>query len=209
LDGDEKGRLVLVAFTLVQGPVGPELYVAVRNDGQAPSCSAGMLTNFYDKAGQLVTTVGAGLQAQQLYRFDPNVVLTCVDPGQIAMAAATDLPEDLVIGNIGSLMHSFPTFNVAGIVPLGGALTVSAVKTVTTGTGTAFTGKVTNGLDVAVSSPSVSIFPVNRVGRPLGVATSAGTTDVAPRGSWTFETSAVKDLGTSFAAYPAASIPNQ
>ena len=71
-----------------------------------------------------------------------------------------------------------------------------------------YTGKVTNGLDVAVSAPAVAIFPVNRVGRPLGQATSSAIVDIPPGGSWAFETSAVDDLGVDYLAYPTAAILN-
>jgi hypothetical protein len=207
-DGDEKGRLMLVAFTLVPGPTGLELYAAVKNDGQVPSCNAGMMIQFYDKGGQHLPEydLGTGLQSQELYRLDANTVLGCIDPGQIAMTSAK-LPAALGLDNLGSLTHTFPTFIVDGIVHIGG-FTVTGVKAVPKDAGGAYTGQLTNGLDVTVSAPSVSIFPVNRVGRPLGVATSVGTADVPPGGSWTFQTDTVNDLGAGFAAYPGASIPS-
>jgi hypothetical protein len=166
-----------------------------------------MVTTFFDKAGQLMTSAGSALQSRQLYRLDAGGILPCIDPGQIAMAASTDLPEEIVIEQLGSLQHTFPFFIVDGIVPIA-ELTVSGVQTVTTGAGSAYTGTLTNGLDVTASAPSVTIFPVNRVGRPLGAATSSATTDIPPGGSWTFATSTVDDPGVGYAAYPSASIPN-
>jgi hypothetical protein len=193
----------MVAFTLVQEANAPALYVAVRNDGAAPACYVGMLVDFFDKADYPVTSVAAAVWSKQYYRLDPDVILNCIDPGHIAMAA-TDLPADLVIADLGSLRHSFPGFILQDIVPIAG-LTISGVKTVTTGAGTAYTGKFTNGFEVAVSEPTAKIFPVNRVGRPLGVATSSATTDLPPGGSLTFETSPVDDPGVDYEAYPAAS----
>jgi len=174
--------------------------VAVKNEGEAPACNVGMLTDFFDKAGYLVTSTGEGVWGKQYYRLDPDVILNCIDPGQVAMVAS-DLPADLVIADLGSLRHSFPGFILQDIVPIEG-LTVSGVKPVTTDAGTAYKGTFTNGLDVAVGAPTVSIFPVNRVGRPLGMATSSGTTDLPPGGSLTFETSPVDDPGVGYEAYP-------
>jgi hypothetical protein len=205
LDG-QGGPLTLVAYTLVPGATGPSLYAAVRNDGQTPVCEAGMTTFFFDKADQPVTDTATGLWMGRLYRMAPDVVLACVDPGQIAMAGSTDLPASIVIGELGYLKHRFPHFVVDGIQPVDG-LAVSRVETVTTGAGSAYTGTLTNGLDVTVSNPSVRIFPVNRVGRPLGMASSSATSDIPPGGSWTFQTSTVDDLGASFVAYPTAAIP--
>ena len=92
--GEVGVTLKLVASTLVQGPTGAELYAAVRNDGNAPSCEAGMMTDFIDKAGQTVVSVGTALYSKQLYRLDATTIISCIDPGQIAMAAATDLPAE-------------------------------------------------------------------------------------------------------------------
>jgi len=198
--------LTLVAFTLVQQATAPALYVAARNDGEAPACNVGMLTDFFDKAGYLVTSAGAAVWSRKSYRLDPDVILDCIDPGEIAMAS-TDLPADLVIADLGSLTHSFPGFILQDIVPLAG-LSLSGAKTVTTGAGTAYKGTFTNGFDVPVSAPTVRVFPVNRVGRPLGVATSSAATDLPPGSSWTFETSPVDDPGAGYEAYPAASPHN-
>lgn len=206
LDG-QAGPLTLVAYTLVPGATGPSLYAAVRNDGPNPACEAGMTTFFFDKADQPVTDAATGLWMGRFYRSGPGVVLSCVDPGQIAMAGSMGLPASIVIDELGSLKHRFPHFVVDGIQPIDG-LAVSGVATVMTGAGSAYTGTLTNGLDVAVSNPSVTIFPVNRVGRPLGMASSSATTDIPPGGSWTFQTSAVDDLGAGYVAYPAAAIPN-
>ena len=60
-EGEVGVTLKLVAWTLVQGPTAAELYAAIRNDGNAPSCEAGMMTDFIDKAGQTVATVGTAV----------------------------------------------------------------------------------------------------------------------------------------------------
>jgi hypothetical protein len=77
---------------------------------------------------------------------------------------------------------------------------------VTAGAGTVYTGTLSNGLDVAVSDPSVTVFSVNRVGRPLGVAIATGTVQIPPGGSWAFETNTVDMPGADQAAYPAGAM---
>ncbi|HEX6273280.1 MAG TPA: FxLYD domain-containing protein, partial [Polyangiaceae bacterium] len=201
-----EGGLTLTAFTLVAGATGPEFYAAVRNDGETPACEAGMRIDFFDEAGGLVTTAASALLSGRLYRIDDGsgTVITCVPPGEVAMTASTDLPESMVIDELGRLEHQFPAFQL-DVVPIEG-LTVSDVQPHTATGGTAFTGTVTNGLDVAASNPKVSVFPLNRVGRPLGVATSSAVLDVAPAGTWPFETTTVGEPGVDAAAYPTASI---
>jgi hypothetical protein len=204
--GDVGQTLKLVAATLVQGPAGLEFYAAVRNDGNAPSCNAGMLTDFIDKAGQTVASVATTLRSKQLYRLDAGTILSCVDPGQIAMTDSTYLPAAIVIGELARMTHTFPTFGgFDGIVPLVG-LTVTQVETVPKAGGSAYTGTLTNALDVTASAPTVAIFPLNRVGRPLGMATVGTTIVLPPGGTWSFETTTVNDPGVAHAAYPAAFI---
>ena len=205
-EGEVGVTLKLVASTLVQGPNAAEHYAAVRNDGNSPSCAAGMMTDFIDKAGQTVVTVGTALYSKQLYRLDATTIISCIDPGQIAMSVSTSLPAEVVIGELGSLTHTFPTFGgFDGLVPVAG-FTISEVETVAKGIGSAYTGTLTNGFDTTVSAPSVTIFPVNRVSRPLGAATASATIDIPPGGTWSFETSPVNDLGVDYVAYPAGSI---
>ena len=206
-DGDVAGGLRLVAFSLVQGEAGPELYAAVKNDGPTPSCEAGMLTDFFDKSEQLVASAGSVLQTRQFYRTDSGTIIPCFDPGEIAMSVSTHLPENIVLAQLGALKHAFPAFTVDGIVPVAG-LSISDVQIVAAGAGSAYAGSLSNGFDVSVSAPQVTIFPLNRVGRPLGAATSSAATDLPPRSIWSFETSAVAVLGVDYAAYPAASISN-
>ena len=55
-------------------------------------------------------TIGTALRSKQLYRLDATTIINCIDPGQIAMAAATSLPAEVVIGELGSMTHTFPTF---------------------------------------------------------------------------------------------------
>ncbi|HEY4188194.1 MAG TPA: FxLYD domain-containing protein [Polyangia bacterium] len=205
--GEVGVTLNLVAFTLLEGTTGPAFYAAVENDGDAPSCNAGMMTDFIDKSGQTVASVGSPLLSKQFYQLEANVILGCIDLGQIGMVAATDLPAEVVPGDLGSLTYNFPTFGVGGITPIA-AFAVSGVKAVAKVAGTAYAGALANGLDVMVTGPSVTISPVNRVGRPLGAATASATTDIPPGGSWSFETSSVDDVGVDEVAYPSASISN-
>ena len=167
-----------------------------------------MMIDFIDKSGQTVVSVGIALQSKQLYRLDATTVISCIDPGQIAMAAAPNLPAEVAIGELGSLTHTFPTFGgFDGIVPLIG-LTVTQVETVPKAGGSVYTGTLTNALDVTASAPTVAIFPLNRVGRPLGMATVGTTIVLPPGGTWSFETTTVSDPGVDQAAYPAAFITN-
>jgi hypothetical protein len=208
LDGDRAGGLKLVAFTLVRETKGQSLYAAVKNEGDTPVCEAGMTTYFIDKTDQVVTSAGSVLQSTQFYRLNDGVIVRCIAPGQIAMSAATDLPSDIVIENLGYLQHRFPAFMIDGIVSVE-AFDVSEVQSIAGGDGKRYTGKLVNRFDKTVTDPSLSIFPMNRVGRPLGVATSKTTTELPPGSSWIFESTDVADFGVGYVAYATARFPSK
>jgi hypothetical protein len=203
LEGQVVDGLTLIAFTLRQGASGLALYGAVRNDRQTPACEAGMTTYFVDQAGQVVTTATTVLESAHFYRLDTGVVIRCVAPGEIAMTGAAALPKEITLGELGSLQHAFPAFTVDSIVPVE-ALTVSDVQAVTTGVGTLYTGTLRNRLDVGAASPRVTIFPVNRVGRPLAMATTGAASELPAGSNRSFETGNVDAAGVGFAAYPSA-----
>jgi hypothetical protein len=184
------------------------LYAAVRNEADTPACDAGMTTYFVDKAGQLVASVGSVLYSGRLYRFDDatGVAITCVAPGQIAMAATTELPDEIVLEELAYLEHQFPLFTIGGLVPID-AMSVSELRAVERGPELAYTGTFTNELDETLAGASVAVFPVNRVGRPLGMATSTAPAEIAPRGTWAFETTTVAELGAGHVVYPAVATP--
>jgi hypothetical protein len=205
LQGQE-GGLTLVAFTLEQHEGALQPFAAVKNEGSAPACGVGMMLDARDETGGLLTSTAGGVEAGHFYVVDDGsgVVLPCIPPGGIGMAALARFSQDLTLEALRSLEHSFPAFGV-DVLPLSGvALSSLAVRrTVESGT---YAGTFKNGLDVTVGDPTVAVFPLNRVGRPLGVARASGSTDVAPGGSWTFETTGVPDIGVGYAAFPGGSV---
>ena len=205
-DGQEEG-LVLLAFTLVPGASGPSFYAAVQNVSSTPLCEAGMMIAFYDRSNQLVGSAASVLESGHFYQLTDGsgAIIPCVAPGQIAMTGQTGLPATIVIDKLGSLVHLFPSFNV-GVVPAGD-LAVSGVQTAAGAAGTTYGGTVANQLGATVSNPGVAVFPVNRVGRPLGMATAIRTADLAAGDTWAFQTSAVEDPGVGQAAFGSASVP--
>jgi hypothetical protein len=201
------GVLTLFASTLTLGEDGFELYAAIRNEGQGLLCGAAMQLEFYDHADQLIGMASTGVQSGRLFRLpDSTMTISCVSPGQTAMAAATNLPEGLMLEELKYIGHRFPAFQIddAMVEP---SATVSEVETFDTPDGTTFRGSVENAADVPISDPVVSVFPVNGVGRPLGVATSAAMVEIPPGGAWSFETSPVAQRGADQLAFAAASFP--
>jgi hypothetical protein len=205
-DGQDMG-LVLVAFTLVPGATGPSFYAAVQNVFSTPLCEPGMMLAFYDQNDQLVGSVAGVLETGHFYELTDGsgAIIPCIAPGQIAMTGATGLPATIVIDQLSSVVHLFPSFNV-DVVPAGD-LAISGLQAVATAGGTTYTGMVANQIGMSASSASVAVFPVNRVGRPLGMATANAAADLAAGSTWTFETSAVDDPGVGQVAFGSGSVP--
>lgn len=202
------GVLDLIALTLREGPNNIEVYAALKNDGDVPACSAALSVELFDKTEQSLAAGISGLLTQHFYRLTDGSrsIAACVGPGDVTMAAVTDLPSEIAIEDVGYVVYRCPYFAL-DVVPIDG-LTVSAVKGVTSSAGVSYTGTLVNELDVTVSHPSVTVFPVNRVGRPLGVAMGSGSVEIAPGGSWAFETNTVDASAADHFAYPAGALGN-
>ena len=119
---------------------------------------------------------------------------------------SSQLPEGIVIEELGSMEYTFPAFTVTDIVAVEG-LDVSEVQTVMTASGYAFTGTVSNDFTETLSSAKLTLFTLNRVGRPLGVATKSAPADLAPGESWSFQTNSLTRVGVDYAAFATASYP--
>lgn len=205
-DGAGDVWLTLFASTLLEGPNGLEYYTAIRNDGEIPVCLGSVTTYFVDDTDTLVATYGTGLYLRNYYRHEngEGTYTVCIAPGEVAMSAVTEnLPEEIVLSELWYLKHEFPGHLFYDIAPVESPIAVSDVNAVPSGDGGGFyTGTYTNRLDEPLSAANVAIFPVNRVGRPLGVATSRTDLEIPPGGTWTFETTTVPDFGDGFVTFP-------
>ena len=200
------GVLELRALTLQREPSGPVLYAALTNVGDAPACHAALSVELYDRDEQSVAAGISGLLTQRFYRLTDGSesIAACVGPGDVTMAAVTDWPSDLAIEDVGFAVYRCPYFAL-DVEPIDG-LAIRDVKRVTRGAETAYAGTFENGFDVAVRDPSVTVFPVDRGGRPLGIATTVGADEIAPGERWRFETSRVDVTATDYVAFPAAAL---
>jgi len=200
------GVLEVNALTLRNGADGPELYVALRNVGEVPACSAAVSVELFDETEQSLAAGISGLLTQRFYRLTDGSgsIAACVGPGDVTMAELTDLPSDLEIEDVAHVVYRSPYFAL-DVTPIAG-LTVGPTKRVNEAAGTSYTSTLVNGLDVTVKNPSVTVFPVNGVGRPLGVAIGRGMIELAPGGRWVFETNAVDAPGVDALAYPAGAL---
>jgi hypothetical protein len=204
------GVLDLYALTLREGPDGLELYAALRNDGDVPACDAALKVQLFDTSGQPLGDYINGLYTKSFYLYTlpdgSTTIAACASPGDVTMTAIAITSSDIALSDVGSVVYYYSYFALDA-VPIDG-LTISAVNTVTTSAGLSYSGTVINELDMMVSDPAVAVFPLNRVGRPLGIASGSDASQIPPGASWTFQTSSVDTPGVDYAAYPSASFSN-
>jgi hypothetical protein len=200
------GKLSLSALTLREGPSNTELYAALKNDGATPACSPAFSVNVIDKAEQSLAMGVGGLLVRHFYELanGSGTIAACVAPGDVTMIAISDLPADIALADVGRVEY-WCNFWALEVVPIAG-FSIGEVQTIARDAGVAYTGELANGFDVPVSEPSVAVFPLNRVGRPLGVAFGRGSSELPPGGSWSFETDVVGEAGVAQAAYPAGGL---
>jgi hypothetical protein len=204
------GVLDLIALTLRQGSDGLELYAALKNDGDVPACDAALKVQLYDKANQPLGNWISGLRTKHFYLYTlpdgSTTIAACASPGDVTMTQIATMASDIAAADVGQVVYYYSYFALDA-VPIDGP-TVTQVNSQTSSAGIVYTGTLVNQLDTAVSNPSVTIFPLNRAGRPLGAASGGDASQVPPGGTWTFRTTTVDAPGVDYAAYPAASFGN-
>jgi hypothetical protein len=200
------GVLRVTALTLQKGRSNTELYAALKNEGDVPACDAALSVELFDRSEQSLAAGIGAVFTRRFYRLEDGsgTVAACAAPGDVTMAVMTDLPSEIDIDEVGYVVYRCPYFAL-DVVPISG-LTVGHLTVTVRGSGSAYKGTLVNGLDVTVRNPSVTVFPVNRAGRPMGVATGRGTTAISPGSSWTFETTPVDAPAIDYAAYPAGAL---
>jgi len=189
------GALRVTALTLRGG----ELYVALRNDGAMLACSPAFSAQLFDRQGESLTTALGGLLVRRFYRLadGSDGIAACVSPGDTTMVAITDLPLEILPADVKRVEYWCNYWALAA-EPIG-EIVASNVRLVS---GSRFAGALVNRLTVPLSAPAVAVFSLNGAGRPLEVSLAQAAVDVAPGGSWEFETSAVRHVGVDQAAYP-------
>ncbi|HKO46566.1 MAG TPA: hypothetical protein VJV79_02515 [Polyangiaceae bacterium] len=193
----------MVALTLLPGADGVDLYAAVRNDGKTLACNPSFSVELRDQDEQTVGTGINGLMSRRFYRFKDGsgTIASCVAPGDVTMVAMQGLSLDVPIEAVHSALYQSNYWGNLDLDAIDG-VGLSNVKAVADSAGVAYTGALTNGLEVDLSDPTVAVFPLNAAGRPLGVAYGGSSVVLPPCGTWDFQTNALSDVGVSYDAYP-------
>jgi len=192
----------VIALTLRPGSDGLELLAAVRNDSAGVLCNASFAVDLHDEDDQVVASNVNGLRMRRNYRFNDGsgIELSCAAPGDLTMVEIPSLVLDPPTTKVKSVVYSSTYWGNLDIAPITG-VSLSGVESTTHGTGLAYSGTLVNGFDHELSAPTVAVFVLNSVGRPLDVAYGASSVVLQPGGTWNFETSVVDRVGVGFEAY--------
>jgi hypothetical protein len=195
------GVLNVTALSLQQGGQGLELYAALRNDGDTPACHAALSVELFDKSEQSLAAGITGLLSQHFYRLedDSQTIATCIGPGDISMAAVLDLGSEIALEDVAHIVYRCPYFAL-GVQRIAG-LAITRLKR-----GHTYSGTLENGLPLSLANPSVSVFPLARSGRPLGMSTASAETTLAPGQTWDFETTRTDLAAPDQVAFPAGEL---
>lgn len=209
LDSTE-GGLEVIASTLKQGANGSEFYAALRKVGEGSACDANITIEFYDKGEQSMGAWLGAVYGRQLYwGAETGVVIACVDPGELAMVALVDEPPAINLDEVGFIVYRFSYFDKS-IIPFElvaiDSLSLGAIQATSSDGGTRFSGTLENELDYTLRDPSVAVFSVTEVGRPLSMVSASEIVDIPAGGSWSFETESVDEVGTDVVAFPYGAI---
>jgi hypothetical protein len=197
----------VTALSLLDGSDGLDLYAAVKNAGDAIACNTSFSVELRDQDDQVVAAGVNGLMARRFYRFSDDAgplagtVAGCLAPGDLTQVAVRGLTVDPPNAYLRSAVYYTNSWSNLDLVAIPGVSLVG-VSAVQRAGGVAYQGSLINGLDTTLSNPTVAVYPVNAVGRPLGVAYGASSIELAPGGTWNFETNTVTDPGVGFDAYP-------
>jgi hypothetical protein len=182
----------IVGFTLHEHPSYPgqfEFLAAVRNvSADLRLCAADLETMFRDGGGARLGR-GFGLIESPLHRGSSGAggLINCISPGQTGMQAVLVDLGSRTIDDVTSITWTIGALNVFDAVP-SADLTVTDVMAIAAPGGRVFTGRLENRGRRTVTGPRVTLFGLNVVGRPLFASSDIESIDVAPAGSWGFET---------------------
>ncbi len=193
----------VVAHTAREGVLGTEWLMAVKNTGTAYLCAIDVQFSFLDAAG---TELGSGfglLDVDLVRGCDGACGFTnCLGPGKVGMLVDTLALSDVDVSKIAKVTHEFGALILTDAAPTTEIKVTEVTKTAGEFGGNVFSGTLKNDSPEGVKNPSVNIYGVNAVGRPLFASKAIERTTIAAGGSWPFKTTGkFEEAYVSYAAY--------
>lgn len=183
-------RLKVVGHTIHEGRLGPEWLVAIENVGTETLCNLEMSYAFLDTSGRTLSK-GSKLLELPLKRSanGSGVVLGCLGRAEVAMVYDKLVLADVNAALVARVTHDFDGVVANDVRPTQEFRAVGSWRS-PDAAGTRISGTLHNDSDSDISYPAVTIFGVNRHGRPLFACEAVERSSVAAGSSWAFATTA-------------------
>ena len=205
------GTFTLQALTLRDESDGLANYASLDNTGDVAACDAAFKVQLFDKNDQPLGSYISGLYTSHFYLYTlpdgSTTIAACASVGDVSMAKIDTMATNITVADVGKVVYYYTYFVLDSAVLIEG-LTLSQANGVMTDAGTAYAGTMVNNLSTTVTGPSVTVFTLTHVGRPLDMVRAEDSSQVPAGGSWPFQTSAPTFPGVDFAAFPSASFSN-
>jgi len=204
----------LLAWTIRVDPVlrNVEFLLAVRNTYGSPLCALSVDAIFRDAAGTEVGDAGAIVEGppHRGVSGTGRLAASCMSHGDVGMmAAGLFLRSGRSAGEIASGTYTVGAINLIDAVPTDDIVVTGLTTEPGMFGGHHFVGRVENrSTSSTFRNPSVSVFGLNAVGRPLFESGDIEILDIPRGGSWSFSTTPnVDETFASLVAFPDASEP--
>ena len=194
----------VVAHTAREGVLGAEWLMAVKNTGTQYLCAIDVKFSFLDAGGAELGKGSRLLDVEVVRGCNGTCGFTnCLGPGKVGMLSDTLALSDVDVTKIAKVTHSFGALILTDAAATTDIKVTNVMKTEGEFGGNVFSGAVENDAAEGVKNPSVNIYGLNAVGRPLFVSKAIELTTIAAGGSWPFKTSPkFEEAYASYAAYP-------
>jgi hypothetical protein len=196
----------IIALTIREDEYSDAVWLAaVENTSTDALCAVNMDVTFLDSGGAEIAS-GSGILEVPLHRGSDGTgsLVRCLGPGQIGMTVGAYTLQAEDVPNVASMNYDFGALILVDAVPTND-ITVTGVQIVDQGSGRyQFTGALNNDSTTPVTNPSVSIFGVNSVGRPLAEAGDIELTTVSAGSAWQFSTTSFSVPVEDYVAFPDA-----
>jgi len=198
----------VVAHTARETTTSKEWLMAVKNTGTDHLCAIDVSFSFLDSAGTKLggaTLVPLDIPLERGSNGSGGLT-SCLAPGKIGMLKETLSLQDVDISKIAKVTHEFGALILTDAAPTDD-IKVSNIAPVSAGvSGLVFSGSLLNNGTTGVKNPSVAIYGVNAVGRPLFSSEAIELVTIAAGSSWAFKTiDKFDEPFADFAAYPRVS----
>jgi hypothetical protein len=195
----------VVAHTAREAGINKEWLMAVKNTGTAHLCAIDVSFSFLDANGAKLgsaTSVPLDIPVER-GNGGKGGHTNCLAPGKIGMLKDTLSLLDVDVSKIAKVTHEFGAIILSDAMPTDDIKVTDVQAVAGNISGQVFSGTLKNDAATGVKNPSVAVYGLNAVGRPLFSSEAIELVSIAAGTSWMFKTTgSFTEQFSDYAAYP-------